>query len=924
MSLNKPKSYNSILLIVLLSISITAFSEIKLGNLKCEMLQSPMGIDLKNPRLSWQLFSSDRDVMQKSYRILVASTKENLDRNHGDLWDSGLVFSDQSVGVAYAGKDLKSRMNCYWKVKVSTEKEENEWSEPAYWSMGLLNYKDWAGRWIGFDRVFPWDDDSFNSRLSARYLRKEFEVRKKIKQARAYIIGLGLYELYFNGVKIGDQVLAPTPTDYSKNIKYNVFDVTSDLTEGKNALGVILGNGRFYTMRQHYKPYKINNYGFPKLLMQLEIEYEDGSHEIIKTDESWRGTADGPIRSNNEYDGEEYDANKEFLGWNSVNFDDSNWLPAEYVTVPVGTIEAQLNPNMKILKNIKPISVVKSPSGKYIVDLGQNIAGWLKLTVQGNKGDTIRLHFAEILDENGEIFTVNLRHAKTTDTYILKGGMPETWEPSFIYHGYRYVEITGWPGIPKTEDFVGQVVSDEMKVSGSFETSNLLVNQIYKNSYWGILGNYKGMPVDCPQRDERQPWLGDRAIGSYGESFIFDNMSLYSKWIDDIGWSQKEDGCIGDVVPAYWNYFSDNVTWPGTYLLIADMIYKQYGDSKPIVAHYPKMKKWMEYMRDNYMDEKFVITKDSYGDWCVPPVSIEAGRGKSADVKRPSKFISTAYYYNLLNLMQKFAKITGNAEDVNDIEELAANIKSNFDTNFWNETGSGYGSNSLTDNLLALHFGLVSERMKGCLFSTVVKIIEDDNQGHLSTGVVGVQWIMRTLTENGRADIAWKLTSCKTYPSWGYMVENGATTIWELWNGNTAAPNMNSYNHVMMLGDLIIWLYENLAGIKTSAEHTGFKQIEMKPELVPELDFVNASYDSPYGKIESRWKKKGSKFDWQISIPANSNAMVYLPIKTLDKVLEGKNIWSKSEGVKFIGMEADRAVFQLGSGQYHFQSVLSK
>lgn len=923
MNLVKLNFFAITLLVFFSFLTVSVVAETSIKNLKCEMLQNPTGIDVLNPRLSWQLVSSERSVMQKSYRILVASSSENLDQNIGDLWDSGQVLSDQSIGVIYSGKALKSRMNCYWKVKLTTEKDDCSWSEPAFWSMGLLQFKNWAGRWIGFDRAFPWDDDSFNSRLSARYFRKEFELSKTVKQARAYIIGLGLYELYFNGQKIGNQVLAPTPTDYSKNIKYNVFDVTSELRNGMNAMGVILGNGRFYTMRQHYKPYKINNYGFPKLLMQLEIEYDDGSHEIVKTDDSWKGTADGPIRSNNEYDGEEYDANKEFPGWNTTGFDDSNWLGAEYVTVPVGTIEAQLNPNMKIRKSFKPVSVTKPPSGKYIIDLGQNIAGWLKFTVQGNRGDTIRLYFAEILDDKGEISTVNLRHAKSTDTYILKGGEPEIWEPKFVYHGFRYVEITGWPGIPKTEDFIAQVVSDEMQVSGSFETSNALVNQIYKNAYWGILGNYKGMPVDCPQRDERQPWLGDRAVGSYGESFIFNNLALYSKWVDDIGWSQKDDGCIGDVVPAYWNYFSDNVTWPGTYILIANMIHQQYGDNKPIVTHYQKMKKWMEYMRENYMDENFVITKDSYGDWCVPSVSIEAGRGKSADVKRPSKFISTAYYYNLLDLMQKFARISGHQDDEKEFLELASSIKLKFDANFWNEAESGYGTNSLTDNLLALRFALVPETRKERLFATIVKIIEDDNQGHLSTGVIGVQWIMRTLTENGRADIAWKLASCKTYPSWGYMVENGATTIWELWNGNTAAPNMNSYNHVMMLGDLIIWFYENLAGIKTCADFPGFKQIEMKPELINGLDYIQASYDSPYGRIESNWKRDGKKFSWKISVPANSNAIIYLPAKSKDKIVESGNLWIDSEGVKYLRMEGERAVFQIGSGIYHFQSSLS-
>ena len=922
MRLTKFKFPGKLLLPLFFLVSFSVLAEVRVNNLKCEMLSNPQGIDVLTPQLSWQIMASGRNIRQVSYHIMVASSVEKLNQNNADLWDSGEVLSDQSVGIEYAGKDLKSRDKCYWKVRISIGDEQSNWSEPAQWSMGLLKYKDWGGRWIGFDRTFPGEIDGFNSRLAARYFRKEFELKKPVKEARVYIIGLGLYELYFNGCKIGDQVLAPTPTDYSKNIKYNTFDVTTALQEGKNALGVILGNGRFYTMRQHYKPYKINNYGFPKLLMQLEIEYQDGSTDTLKTDDSWKGTAQGPIRSNNEYDGEEYDANLEMTGWNKAGFDDMEWLPAEYVTVPVGTCEAQMNPNMKVLKNIRPVAVTKSASGKYIVDLGQNIAGWLKFSVKGEKGDTIRLHFAEILDDNGEISVANLRDAQCTDIYVLKGEGIETWEPRFVYHGFRFAEVTGWPGEPKIDDFTGLAVSDEMMISGNFETSNSLVNQIYTNACWGILGNYKGMPVDCPQRNERQPWLGDRAIGSYGESFIFNNEALYKKWINDIGFSQKTDGCIGDVVPAYWNYFSDNVTWPGTYLLIADMIYRQFGDSRPIIKHYASMKRWMDYMQKNYMDENYVITKDSYGDWCIPPVTIESGRGKSADVKRPSKFISTAYYYNLLGLMQNFAEITKHTEDQMWFKELAEKIKLNFDANFLNEERNGYGSNSLTDNLLALHFNLVPENLKKVIFNTIVETIENKNHGHLSTGVVGVQWIMRTLTENGRADLAWKLASNTSYPSWGYMVENGATTIWELWNGNTAAPNMNSYNHVMMLGDLIIWFYENLAGIKSSEVSRGFKQIDMKPELVEGMDNVSANYESPYGKIVSNWKKNGKKFEWNITIPVNSTAIVYLPANSVDRITENSNKWSKSAGLKFIKMEGGRAVFQVGSGQYYFQSSI--
>ena len=896
---------------------------VKPVSLSCEMLANPAGIDVTAPRLSWKLQGEGRNLFQKAYRIIVASTPGKLSENNGDLWDSGEVFSDQSVLIGYNGKKLESRMNCYWKVMIRTSDGKEAWSEPAKWSMGLLYYKDWSGRWIGFDRAFAWDDDGFHSRLSARYFRKEFEVGKTISQARVYLVGLGLYELSINGEKIGDQVLAPSPTDYAKNVKYNAFDVTRALKSGTNAIGVTLGNGRYHTMRQHYKPYKIRNFGFPKMLLQLEITYDDGTSSVIKSDGSWKGTADGPIRSNNEYDGEIYDARKEMPGWNEAGFNDTGWLNAEYVQAPDGRIEAQMNPNMKVIRRIRPVSVRKAGTGKYLLDMGQNMAGWLKMTVHNGKcGDQVTLRFAEILTDKNELFIDNLRDAQATDIYIVKGGGVETWEPRFVYHGFRYVELTGYPGVPDPDDFSGEVVSDEMAETGEFTTSNPLINQICQNASWGILSNYKGMPVDCPQRNERQPWLGDRAAGALGESFMFDNEKLYAKWMDDIGYNQKEDGCIGDVVPAYWNYFSDNMTWPGTYLMICDMLYQQYGDLRPIQKHYPSMKKWLQYMKDRYMTGNFIVTKDSYGDWCPPPATIEEGRGKSADKKNPSPLIATAYYYYFMGLMQKFATLTGNDQDITEYLNLAGKIKGAFNREFWHAGTGGYGKNTLTENLLALHFGLVPQSRHQEVFDQVVKIITIENKGHLSSGMIGTQWIMRTLTENGRPDIAYLLASGKTYPSWGYMVENGATTIWELWNGNTAAPKMNSYNHVMMLGDLVTWFYEDLAGIRSSEDHPGFRQIIMKPEPVDSLDFVKASFRSVYGRIRSEWNKTGKSFNWDITVPVNSSAIVYIPVGAEPDVTESGIPVRNQKDVEFKKIENGRMVCKIGSGDYHFSSLI--
>jgi alpha-L-rhamnosidase len=886
-------------------------AQVSLQNATCEMLVNPLGIDVIQPRFAWQILAEERNVMQVAYQVLVASSPEKLGADEGDLWNSGKVNSASSIHVSYNGKLLSSRMKCYWKVKAWTNHGQTKWSANNSFAMGLLYYKDWPKGWIGFERAFPWDETKTNSRLSARYFRKEFQSNKQIKSATASIVGLGLYELYINGKKVGNDVLTPAPTDYTKNVKYNTYDITDYLKTGKNAVGTILGNGRFFAMRQHEKPYKIKTFGFPKMLMNIHIVYTDGTTATIDTDDSWRGTADGPIRANNEYDGEEYDATKEFVGWNTVGFDDSKWLKAEFVQEPTGVIEAQMNESIKVMNTLKPTSIKKLSGGRYILDMGQNMVGWLQMKVKGKKGQQIKMRFAESLQDNGELFTANLRNAKCTDLYTVKGAGEEIWEPTFVYRGFRYVELSGYSYEPALTDFTGKMIYDNIQTIGTFDSSNPLLNQIFKNAWWGIAGNYKGIPLDCPQRNERQPWLGDRGTVAHGESFVFDNGRFYTKWLEDIRNSQKKDGAIPDVAPAFWRYYSDNMTWPGTIVLITEMVYNQTGDASVVRDNYPAMKKWLAYMKDRYMVD-YILTKDSYGDWCMPPVTIAAGRGKSADKKYPSELISTAYYYHFLELMMEFSKVAGQEGDRAEFEALAKHIKDAFHQKFYNEKGY-YANNALTDNVIPLYFGMVPTNKVDEVFKNIVYTIEVTNNGHLSNGLVGIQWLMRCLNDYGRPDLAYTIATKKTYPSWGYMIENGATTIWELWNGNTAAPNMNSQNHVMMLGDLLIWYYENLAGIKATTP--GFATLEMKPEMIKDLDHVNASFKSPYGTIKSNWTKSTKQFSWNITIPPNTSAKIYLPASTKDQVTEKSR---SIKEIKFVGSERNSLIYEIGSGTYAF------
>ncbi|MDR0419347.1 MAG: family 78 glycoside hydrolase catalytic domain, partial [Prevotellaceae bacterium] len=680
-------------------------------------------------------------------------------------------------------------------------------------------------------------------------------------------------------------------------------------------------NGRYFTMRPVYKPRKVREYGFPKLLFQLEVEYANGKKETFVSDASWKITSDGPVRANNEYDGEEYDATKEMPDWNVVGFNDKKWMKVQLVDAPGKKVSAQMTPNQKIMEVLKPVGIKKMDDNRYILDMGQNMVGWMSMKVRGQKGDTVVLRFAESLQDNGELFTANLRNAKVTDKYILKGDGEEYWEPSFVCHGFRFAEVKNYPGTPTLEDFEGKVIYDEMNVIGNVETSNKTINQIYKNAYWGIRGNYKGMPVDCPQRNERQPWLGDRGIGAVGESYIFNNATLYAKWLDDIEQSQTEEGAIPDVAPPYWNYYTDNMTWPAVYIIIADMLYTQFADFEPIRKHYPSMKKWMRYMRQKYMTEDYILNKDRHGDHCVPPESLDLIHTKDSLRKTAPAVLGTTYYYKMLQYMIRFAELQNFNQDVEEYKDLAEKVKDGFTRKFYNQETKQYDNNSTTANILVLQFGMVPDSLYETIKKNLIEKTKRENNSHVSSGVVGMQWVMKTHNLIGRSDLSYRMATNTTYPSWGYMIENGATTIWELWNGNTANPWMNSQNHVMMLGDLIVWLYQDLAGIRSDELAVGYKKIIMQPALQEDLNFVKASYHSPHGIIKSEWENGIQNFKWNVTIPANTSAIVHMPAYGEDEVREGGKSIGEVEGVKFLRVENKKVVMEVLSGSYEFSTT---
>jgi alpha-L-rhamnosidase len=872
---------------------LLAIASINVGHLRVENLEQPLGIDTTSPRFSWQITATggEQDVVQTAYEIIVLCDGQ-------EVWNSGRVTTSQQLWIPYSGSPLRSGQHLTWKVKVYTNRGETTWSEEQRFSIGLLTESQWSGRWIGLEHLQPGEvSGQLFSRLAARYLRKVFQLQqgKQVKRATAYVCGLGFYRLFIGGQEVGaNDMLKPAPSDYRRSIYYNTYDVTENMADSFT-VGVILGNGKYFAPRQD-KPYKNTVFGLPKCRLNIIVEFTDGSQQRFSTDEKWRVTTNGPIRANNEYDGEEYDARMELHGWLTTTYDDSSWLPADRTALPTGTLRPQMIAPTSPTSPTPPTSpTISTLSTSRIYDFRQNTAGWVSLLPQGRSGDTIRVRYSERLNADGTLYVNNLRNARSTDIYICNGDETQPWHPSFVYHGFRYVEVTG----PATQ-VQAWTVSDNMENTGTFLCSDTILNKVMEAARQGIISNYKNMPVDCPQRNERQPWLGDRTVGSLGESFLFSNERLYTKWMRDICESQRSDGVFSDVAPAYWNYYNDDVTWPAVLPFTCDMLYRQYGNSEAIIESYPAMKRWMEHLLTDGLRDGLII-KDKYGDWCMPPERLDLIHSQDPARQTDGTLIATAYTIRTLQLMQIFASMQGLSEDATRWEAQRQQLIDAFNRLFLHAApgtslrpghplypdSTYYGNNTCTANLLPVAFGIVPENLKQEVMKQVVTRIFEDGKGHISCGVIGISWLMRALADNGYNDVACHLATQRTYPSWGYMTENGATTIWELWNGDKADPAMNSGNHVMLLGDLITWAYQYIGGIRqeTAADTYGrsdadvaHKNFIIAPDWkLQELTHAAVTYRTPYGPIESRWQKTLQHAQWQVTIPCNTTATVVLP-----------------------------------------------
>ena len=852
-----------------------------------EQQTRPQALATAQPRFSWQYESTQNNLVQQSYRIIVSSTEENARKGIGDLWDSQTVKSSQMLYIPYEGTALKSRDRAYWKaittVRSHGRRETKVESEIQPFEISLLHAEDWQARWIGH----AFDDDVLtgHTRLAARYLRKEFRLDSEVDKARLYVSGMGVYSAYLNGEEVApEELLKPTLSWYPNRVYFNTYDVTEMLHSGNNAMGIVLEGGRYTAIRNTPSPNgwdgpeHVPDFGTPRMILQLEITYRDGRNEQIVSDDTWKITHQGPIRTANEYDGETYDENLDLGAWTQANYNDAGWLQAELVEAPAGQLSPQPNPNIKVQEVLKPVACFQK-GDKWYLDMGQNMVGFLNITVHGQQaGDTLTLRFAELLTPDSLLYTANLRGAECTDRFVngkrsMENGKAN-WHPMFVYHGFRYVEMTGLRENPALDDFEGWVIYDEMPTTGSFACSNEIINAVYRNAYWGIRGNYRSMPTDCPQRDERMGWTGDRTTGNYGESYVFNNHQLYAKWLTDADDSQWDNGSLPNVIPPYWRGYTDNLTWPGAVITATDMLYTRFGDAAPIRQHYDAWKRWLLHMK-GYMKDDGILHRDTYGDWCMPPERPELIHSNDPKRITDSPLLSAPFYCYLCGKMAQFAEVMERPEDVAYFNNEMETATAAFNQKYFNYTHCHYGNNTVTANILPLMFGMAPKDLETQVFNNIVDKTEHECNGHVSTGVVGIQQLMRCLTEYGRGDLALKIAANDTYPSWGYMVRNGATTIWELWNGNTADPSMNSGNHVMLLGDLLLWEYEYLAGIR--ALEPGYSKIQLKPYPLEGLDHVDCTYESVAGRIESHWRREDHRFEWDIVIPANTTAEVWLP-----------------------------------------------
>jgi alpha-L-rhamnosidase len=901
--MKKTNFYSGIiaLLLIINGFTVMAVAKTEVKQLICEYKTNPLGIDVKLPRLSWQLVSAENDVLQTAYEIKAAATVGQLNSKQL-IWSTGKVTSNQSVGVVYNGAGLTSMQRVYWQVRIWDSKgKPSAWSEPAFWEMGILTPIDWKATWISFG-----DEKEAKGSKPAQYFRKEFSVSKSVKSAKVFATSLGLYQLYINGAKVTSDLFTPGWTSYNKRLQYQAYDVTSML-KTQNAIGAILADGWYrgnigFSKQSDYYGKKL------ALLVLLHITYTDGTFEMVSTDKSWKVTANGPIVESDIYNGERYDANLELTGWNKPGYEMGKWVSVVPIDGKKDILIASQGVPVKAIEEIKPVKQIVTPKGETVYDMGQNMVGWVRIKFAGKKGDKLTLKFAEVLDKAGNFYTDNLRAAKVTDVYIMKGEGTEVYEPSFTFHGFRFLKVEGLSTVPGLDQIAGVVVHSDMKPTGTFSSSDTLINKLQSNIQWGQKGNFLDVPTDCPQRDERLGWTGDAQVFSMTAAFNFDVAAFYTKWLGDVAADQLPDGKVPHVIPDVLNGGGGSTAWADASVIVPWTVYLSYGDQRILEKQYPSMKSWVNYMK-NRAGADYLWTGDAhFGDWLAFATTNSDYPGATTE----KDLIATAYYCYSTNLLSKIANIIGQKEDAATFQKLAGEIKEAFNREFVTANGR-LVSHTQTAYALALAFDLLPANMVPKAAAYFAADVEKFK--HLTTGFVGTPLLCQTLSAIGRDDLAFMLLNNKKYPSWLYPVLQGATTIWERWDGQKPDGTfqdvgMNSFNHYAY-GAIGEWLYRHVAGIDIDPALPGYKHILLAPHPGGGLIQTKAEIITLYGKVSSAWKFDNEDFVYDIEIPANTTATVSLPFAKPSLVkVNGLPLAATPVQVK------DAVQVNLGSGKY--------
>jgi alpha-L-rhamnosidase len=902
-------------LVVILSLISrgVAATPLSVSNLRCEYKTNPMGIDILKPRMSWELVSADRGTMQAAYQIRVAASIEDLMKGKL-IWDSGKQTSDASIHVPYEGPALQSARRYYWQVATwDNQGRSSGWSEPAFWEMGLLAASDWKAKWITPNLQ---EDPAISD--PSPMLRRTFDVKKGVARARLYVSAMGLYEMQVNGKRVGNQYFTPGWTSYDFRYQYQTYDVAEWLKAGKNSVGSILGDGWFRgnIAWDHNR----NAYGKQlALLAQLVITYKDGKQEIVGTDESWKA-ATGAILSSDIYNGEIYDARLERTGWSEAGYDDKGWLGVTVIEAPKAKLVSPAGPPVRAIEEIAPVKVIKTPGGDTVLDMGQNMVGWVRVRTNAPAGTTVTLRHAEVLDRRGNFYTDNLRSAKSMDRYTTKGGGVETFEPHFSFHGFRYVAVDGWPGELPLDAFTGVVVHSAIEPSGTFETSNAMLNRLQHNIVWGQKGNFLDVPTDCPQRDERLGWTGDAQVFARTACFNHDSAAFYTKWLKDVALDQEDDGAVPYVIPNVISHStrkgeSASAGWADVSTVVPWTVYLSYGDRRLLEEQYPSMKAWVEYMRKQAGDRYIWSNGFSFGDWLSFATNDPDYPGATTD----KNLIKTAYFARSTDLLRQSAAVLGRKEDEAEYSELLDHIRAAFQREFVTPNGR-LVSGTQTAYSLALAFDLLPESQRKQAAERLADDVKDFK--HLTTGFLGTPLLCQVLSDYGYLDDAYMLLNRTEYPSWLYPITKDATTIWERWDGIKADGSfqdrgMNSFNHYAY-GAIGEWMYRVIAGIDIDPAQPGYKHVLIQPHPGGGLTSAKASIHSMYGKVTSAWELKDGKMTLSVEVPANSTTTVRLPAAKVEDVTEsGKELQAAASisGVR----QGDGAVFlDAGSGSYEF------